>query len=258
MDRDSFDVIDRSGRLLGNMIKLVGTSSTLVRDLWKVKLWIEALDFRGASTLADKLLYFANPIAPEILPRSIMDLGRKMDHHVAMTVGDFDGSLDRFLERMEEFRSKHGSNVVVHECTSKSEEASLSAFRFVAAPAFRTWCVGMGAQGFSVDYALPKNGGQAPPLISGTPLKRMRYSHFGCNVVHEDLAFGPGDDIHSIKMQLKKSVEHDCGGKLPAEHGHGTEYHAPHETCERWKGMDPLNVMNPGVGGLSSKYRYQE
>ena len=27
-------------------------------------------------------------------------------------------------------------------------------------------------------------------------------------------------------------------------------YHAPFATQERWKAMDPLNVFNPGVGGL--------
>jgi len=53
-------------------------------------------------------------------------------------------------------------------------------------------------------------------------------------------------------------VEEECGGKLPAEHGHGTEYVAPRETQERWKKMDPLNVLNPGVGGLSEKFRYKE
>jgi D-lactate dehydrogenase len=41
MDRDSFDVIDRAGRVLGNIIKLVGPSSALVRELWNIKLWIE-------------------------------------------------------------------------------------------------------------------------------------------------------------------------------------------------------------------------
>jgi FAD/FMN-containing dehydrogenase len=46
--------------------------------------------------------------------------------------------------------------------------------------------------------------------------------------------------------------------KLPAEHGHGTEYVAPPETQKRWKNMDPLNILNPGVGGLSSKFKYEE
>ena len=146
-----------------------------------------------------------------------------------------------------------------YECQSKSQEASLTAFRFIAAPAFRTWCVGEGMQGISVDYALPGNGGQAPPVSSSSavaPVKRMRYSHFACNVVHEDLAFAPNVDVHAAKLELKHAVEKECGGKLPAEHGHGTEYHAPEDTRQRWKQMDPLNVMNPGVGGLSSKFRY--
>lgn len=50
MDRDSFDVIDRSGRVLGNTIKAVGTSSPVVRNLWNMKLWIESFNVRGASS----------------------------------------------------------------------------------------------------------------------------------------------------------------------------------------------------------------
>jgi D-lactate dehydrogenase len=86
----------------------------------------------------------------------------------------------------------------------------------------------------------------------------MRYSHFGCNVVHEDLAYEEGVDTHEAKMGLKSVVDHECKGKLPAEHGHGTEYHAPKDTQKRWQKMDPLNVMNPGIGGLSSKFRYRQ
>ena len=137
---------------------------------------------------------------------------------------------------------------------------SLTAFRFVAATAFRTWCVGNGAQGISIDYALPKNGGGTPTIPSDVaqPLKRMRYSHFACNVVHEDLAYPAGVDTHQAKHDLKHRIEAENGGRLPAEHGHGTEYIAPAEAQTRWKSMDPLNVFNPGVGGLSDKYKYQE
>eukprot|EP00980_Cylindrotheca_fusiformis_P019323 scaffold6638_cov127-Cylindrotheca_fusiformis.AAC.7 len=258
MDRDSYDVIDRAGRVLGNMIKLVGPSSAIIRDLWNVKLWIEALDFAGAPLWIDKLLYFVNPMLPSLLPSPISTLGKQKDHHVAMTVGDFEGSLDRVTNRLAAFSKKHGDKVTLYECKKESDLASITAFRFVAAPAFRTWCVGEGVQGISVDYALPRNGGHAPLLSSASVLKRMRYSHFGCNVVHEDVAFSPGVDVHSAKMELKQSVEHKCGGKLPAEHGHGTEYVAPAETQRRWKKMDPLNVMNPGIGGLSSRHAYKE
>ena len=73
--------------------------------------------------------------------------------------------------------------------------------------------------------------------------------------MHEDIAFKPGVDAHAAKMDLKHAVE-DMGGKLPAEHGHGTEYVAPEATRQRWQEMDPLNVFNPGVGGLSVERRY--
>ena len=267
MDRDSFDVVDGAGRVMGNLIKIVGAGS-IMGKLWQLKLWIEALPFNGAPLFCDKVLFNINGFTPALLPSRIMDAGRKMDHHVAMTIGEFgDGTMDRVLERMDKFVEDRGEDKIkVYECSGSGEETSLMAFRFVAAAAFRTWCVGNGKQGISIDYALPKNGGAVPALgkddgeasSQPIPVKRMRYSHFGCNVVHEDLAYEAGVDVHSAKMALKKSVEHKCQGKLPAEHGHGTEYHAPEEAQQRWKKMDPLNVFNPGVGGLSTKFRYQD
>jgi D-lactate dehydrogenase len=85
----------------------------------------------------------------------------------------------------------------------------------------------------------------------------MRYSHFACNVVHEDLAYPLEVDAMQAKIGLKKTVENLCHGKLPAEHGHGTEYTAPADTQGRWKRMDPLNVLNAGIGGLSMAPEYR-
>lgn len=69
-------------------------------------------------------------------------------------------------------------------------------------------------------------------------------------MVHEDVAFGPKVDTHEAKFAIKHVVE-DLGGRLPAEHGHGTEYTAPEASRQRWMAMDPTNALNPGVGGLS-------
>ncbi len=38
--------------------------------------------------------------------------------------------------------------------------------------------------------------------------------------------------------------------------GHGIEYLAPVATQKRWMDMDPLNVLNPGIGGLSTLPKY--
>jgi D-lactate dehydrogenase (quinone) len=258
MDRDTFDVVDQAGRVMGNVIKLVGVSSSLLRSLWNGKLWVESLPFQGSRLWCDKLLFSINWAFPSILPSKVMEMGRQMDHHVVLTVGEFgNGNLENLLNRLRSFTSDQGKEkVLIHELQSNSDVLSTTAFRFVAAPAFRTWCVGTGAQGISVDYALPKNGGEIPS-ISSNPIKRMRYSHFGCNVVHEDLAFPLDKSISSAKMDLKLKVE-NIGGKLPAEHGHGIEYKAPTETQERWKKMDPLNVFNPGIGGLATREEYRK
>lgn len=68
----------------------------------------------------------------------------------------------------------------------------------------------------------------------------------------------PKVDAHVAKMEYKKKGEHNYGGRLPAEHGHATEYHAPPEAQKRRKKMDTLNVINPGVGGLSTIYKNKE
>jgi len=261
IDSGCFDVIDRAGRFMGQFIKIFGTDSPLVRKGWDLKLRIEALP--GMSTLPDQIQYYLNPIIPPVLPKDVMKLTNHRNHHILITVGNYNNddsnnnSLESFQERLSQFREKHGGKekVDVHELVTDSEKNGVNAFRYIAAAAFTTYCVGKGLLGVSVDYALPKNRSEAPKL-STEPTKRMRYSHFGCNVVHEDLAYEQGVDTHSAKIELKHTVDEVCKGRLPSEHGHGTEYVAPDDTKQRWMKMDPFNVMNPGLGGLSTKYRY--
>ena len=139
MDRDSFYVIDQSGRIMGNLIKLVGVGS-FVGLLWDVKLKIAALPFDGADLICDKILHALNNFTPALLPKRFMEAGQRMDHHISMSIGDFgNGEMDRCLERMNEFKNRHDGRVVIQECKNSGEEMGLTAFRFVAAPAFRTW-----------------------------------------------------------------------------------------------------------------------
>ena len=260
MDRDSFDVVDRSGRVLCTVINLFGVGE-VVRRLWDLKLKIETIS--GLELFCDKAMHFVNNVFPQALPSYLIQAGKDYNHHLMLEVGEYgNGTEQRLLERLDAFVAKRPEkSIQVHECATTKDISAVKAFRFATAPAFKTWCVGENTQGISVDYALPKNGGLVPEISVGkgeaVPLKRMRYSHFGCNVVHEDLAYGLDVDVHDAKMGLKKTVE-QAGGKLPAEHGHGTEYKAPPDTQERWKGMDPSNSMNPGVGGLPMSVNYKE
>mmetsp|Transcript_34057 Transcript_34057/g.45004 ORF Transcript_34057/g.45004 Transcript_34057/m.45004 type:complete len:654 (+) Transcript_34057:103-2064(+) len=251
MDRDTFDCVDSSGRILIKVIELVGMKH--LGKLWDLKLMIEGLPLPFMDVICDKLLYWFNWIIPEPISKPLMVLGKEYDHHMMIEMSEFGGGeLERLKKRFAEYvESKPAGTVEYHVCDTK-EVAPAKYFRFVVAPAFRTMCVGTNVQGLSLDYSLPKNERAAPVLPESVaePVKRLRYSHFGCNVVHEDIAFAPGVDVHGEKMKIKKIVE-GLAGKLPAEHGHGTEYKAPADTQQRWMKMDPTNTMNPGVGGLS-------
>ena len=257
MDRDTFDAVDGAGRVLVKLIQLVGMER--LGSLWNLKLWIEASPLPFADTICDRVLYWANGAMPAVLPEALMQLGRELDHHVVVEVGDFGGGeMARLCRRFEAHAAAHKETIEWHEVDPSDVEA-VKYFRFAVAPAFRTLCVGHGLNGLSLDYALPKSYTEVPCLASdaeGFPVKRLRYSHFGCNVVHEDIAFEPEADIAAYKRSAKRSVE-ALGGKLPAEHGHGTEYVAPPETRQRWQAMDPKNIFNPGVGGLEHGQGYR-
>jgi D-lactate dehydrogenase len=225
LDRDSVDIIDRSGRISAHLIRYLGMGD-IMGALWDIKVRISSLPFSWAPIISDKILYILNDWVPEAIPKKFMNVGKEWDHHCLVAVGEFGGgTLDRFVDKMNKFveeqneKIQEGGRIVsVTEAETVSDMDALNAFRYVAALAFKTYCIGEDLQGISIDYALPMNGGLVPPLpaSAATPLKRMRYSHLGCNVVHEDVAYALGVDTHKEKMLLKHIVE-EQGGKLPAE-----------------------------------------
>jgi len=249
-NRETFNGVDRAGRILIKSIELLGMGR--LEPLWNLKLFIEILPIPFATVICDKLLYWFNGILPMPLPPALRQLGAEFEHHMLMDFAEYsEGEVDRLKAALEEFvASKPSGHVKYHICSDAKEKLRATLFRFVVAPAFRSFVIGKGLQGLSVDYALPKNYVEYPELPEAKYpiLNRWVYSHFGCNVYHEDLVYGNEIDVDTAKLEVKHSVEL-TGGKLPAEHGHGTEYKAPESMRKRWMNMDPLNIMNPGVGG---------
>jgi len=252
LNRNIFDCIDRAGRILILMIDLIGMQR--LEPLWNLKLFIESVPLPFTDIICDKLLYWFNPILPTSMPRVLTELGRKYDHHVLIELADYsEGDVETLQKNLDDLSASRPGKVMCHVCEEGKERTRATLFRFVAAPAFRTFVIGRGLQGLSIDYAMPKNRTTFPVLPECAPLEpngRLIYSHFACNVFHEDLVFGLEVDVPKAKKAIKHAIEEE-GGRLPAEHGHGTEYVAPPKTQQRWMEMDPLNVMNPGVGGLS-------
>ncbi len=210
-----------------------GVGGTLAR-LWTVKTTFEGLPLPYASELPEFAMYHLNGLFPNPLPPRVRETA---------------GSRARLRARLDQYLAQHPGVCEVYACQTPDEVAAVKTFRFAAAPAFRTYCLGTGLHGVSFDFALPKNYGGSvalEPAGVGELAVKMMYAHYGCLVFHYDVAMRGGDPVE-LKHRMVEAVE-ALGGRLPAEHGHGTEYHAPPETIARWKAMDPLNLLNPGVG----------
>lgn len=164
MDGDAVIAVDEGGRALCFLLKHIGTGPWLKR-LWAVKVAVENSPLPFAAILADSCLYAVNSLLPDPLPpkvRAQVESGKT--HHVAIALGDFGtGEVKRLTARLQKFaedeeakdaKARAGSSsanaegtgsktspVDVHWCAA-DEAAMVGHFRFAAAPAFRTWCVG--------------------------------------------------------------------------------------------------------------------
>eukprot|EP00419_Tripos_fusus_P044869 CAMPEP_0172814928 /NCGR_PEP_ID=MMETSP1075-20121228/11490_1 /TAXON_ID=2916 /ORGANISM="Ceratium fusus, Strain PA161109" /LENGTH=662 /DNA_ID=CAMNT_0013654749 /DNA_START=55 /DNA_END=2043 /DNA_ORIENTATION=+ len=255
-NRDIYEVTELGGRLCVKVIDVLGMKP--IGFIWDIKRFVETLPIPCAKIIPEKFMWWFNNLFPHSLPTPLRKLGDAYDHHLLIVFSEYSpGEVDALQKLLDEFKGAASAGAMeYHVCEDAHTKARANLFRFVMAIAFKVYCTGKGMQGLAIDYALPKDHTTTPELPSKYPIaKRCTYSHFGCNVYHEDLVFGPDIDVEEAKHVIKHAIE-EAGGKLPAEHGHGTEYHAPQETQKRWMAMDPLNVMNPGVGGTAYGKNY--
>jgi len=250
-NKDIYEVTELGGRLCVKAIDVLGMKP--IGFLWDIKRFVETLPIPFANIIPEKFMWWFNNMFPHSLPKPLRKLGDSYDHHLLIVFSEYSqGEVDALQELLDQFKGASPAGALeYHVCEDAHTKARANLFRFVMAIAFKVYCTGMGMQGLAIDYALPKDHTTNPEFPSKYPVtKRCTYSHFGCNVYHEDLVFGPDIDVEEAKHAIKHAIE-EAGGKLPAEHGHGTEYHAAEDTQRRWMAMDPLNVMNPGVGGTT-------
>ena len=207
INREVHDAVDQAGRILIKMIELLGMMR--LEPLWNLKLFIESVPVPFATIICDKFLWWFNGILPKSLPAELQKLTAEYDHHMLMEFAEYrTGELETLMSRLEKFRDSRAAGAVqFHVCADGHEKSRATLFRFAVAPAFRTYCIGLGQQGLSIDYALPKNSTQYPSLPAEYPIfKRLVYSHFGCNVYHEDFVFDNSIDVHDAKMAIKKAA----------------------------------------------------
>jgi D-lactate dehydrogenase len=78
----------------------------------------------------------------------------------------------------------------------------------------------------------------------------LYYGHFFCHVFHQDYIVRKGSDATALEHRLWKLLD-ERGAEYPAEHNVGHLYRAKPALVEFYRGLDPCNQFNPGIGHTS-------
>ena len=148
------------------------------------------------------------------------------------------------------------------ECSPKEGKAALL-HRLVAggAPARYSVIHAKETNGMvTFDVALPRNYAHWYDALPQDLLDQLaapyRGGHFLCHVFHWDFVVKADVDPEAFKARMMRLLD-DIGAKYPAEHNVGHLYCAETEHADFYKGLDPANAFNAGVGKMSKNKFYR-
>lgn len=205
--------------------------------------------------LADKMMQFLASLAPEALPRRILQFRERFEHHLILKVSGETAAQTETL--LNETVGAEGWFL----CDQK-EAGKAMLHRFAAAGA----AVRYGAVHqnecediLALDIALRRNDEEwfetLPPEIEDCLEAKLYYGHFLCHVLHQDYVVKKGCDPKELKKRMLKLLD-QRGAEYPAEHNVGHLYEAKPALADHYKTLDPTNSFNPGIGKMSKERNY--
>lgn len=254
LHRDAFDIADVYGKDTFLAIRQLGTAR--LPRLFAIKARIDSFCERVPllpKYLSDRVLQFASRLFPDHLPRRLREYRDAYAHHLMIKVpGKIGDQTRRFLQAY--FDDATGASF---ECTPEEGKAAFL-LRFAAAGAavrYRAVHAGQVEDIVALDIALKRNDRdwleQLPPDVEAPILMKLYYGHFFCHVFHQDYIVKKGEDCLALEHRMWKLLD-ERGAEYPAEHNVGHLYDAKPELKAFYRGLDPCNQFNPGIGRISS------
>lgn len=252
MHRAVFDIADIYGKDMFAAIKRIGTARLphLFAAKARFDSWAKRLG-RAGEHLSDRLMQRLGRVLPDHLPRRMRLFRDRFEHHLILKVSASATDATRTLLAAQFDDAASG----FFECTAR-ESADAFLHRFVAAgAAVRYRAVHRDAVEdiVALDIALPRNAQQwvetLPEDIAADIIHRLYYGHFFCHVFHQDYIVRKGVDPLALEHRMLAILD-TRGAEYPAEHNVGHHYHAKPVLADFYRGLDPTNRFNPGVGHL--------
>lgn len=258
MDQDTFAFTEDYGRDTVHLIRAVGTDR--LPPLFKLKenfaSRLDALPFLSGDAV-EQVLQIIGRVLPSPVPKPIRGIAAANQHLLILKMKN-DGIEEarRLLEA-----EKVAGALDFHRCDPR--EANLVGLhRFAAAgAAVRYHTIKGPSTGdlLALDIALPRNTTEwqerLPDEIEAQIDRKLYYGHFMCQVFHQDYVLKRGTDADQVKQDMLTLLE-ARGAKYPAEHNVGHLYEAEPHLRDHYRGLDPRNQLNPGIGKDSKKRHY--
>lgn len=113
----------------------------------------------------------------------------------------------------------------------------------------------------ALDIALPRNCQDwmetLPSSIENGLSHKLYYGHFFCHVFHQDYVVRRGQNPHAIEEAMLAILD-ERGAQYPAEHNVGHLYKANEDLAAFYRGLDPCNQLNPGIGKTARGAHWQD
>ena len=250
--RDAYDVAAKYGKDTFLFIRHAGTDR--MPAFFAAKAKADAITERlglGAA-LTDRLAQGVAALAPQHLPKRMNAFRDAYEHHLLLRMGG-EGIAEARAYLATLFPSATGG---MFECTPEEGKAAFLHRFAVAGAAVRYRAVHPREVEdiVALDIALRRDDRdwveRLPPEIEAKIEKKLYYGHFFCHVFHQDYVVKKGHDCLAVEHEMWRLLD-ARGAEYPAEHNVGHLYKAKPALADFYRGLDPTNSLNPGIGQTS-------
>ncbi|EAQ11329.1 D-lactate dehydrogenase [Maritimibacter alkaliphilus HTCC2654] len=256
LHRDCFDISHRYGKDTVLMIHWLGTDRLPLFFALKGRIDGILRKYRWLpGNLTDRVMQGLSRLAPEALPKRMLDFRDWYEHHLILKVSGASAA------QTEGILAETVGQAGFFGCT-EAEAGKAMLHRFAAAGAAVRYGAVRGRAPedvLALDIALRRNDADwfetLPAHIADQIEARLYYGHFLCHVLHQDYVVKPGVDPKALKAELLALID-ARGAEYPAEHNVGHLYAAKPALAEHYRSLDPTNAFNPGIGKTSREKGY--
>lgn len=256
--RDAYDIAARYGKDTFLFIQKLGTDR--MPGLFSAKARVDALTerFGLGTTISDRIAQGVARMMPHHLPKRMDEYRDRYEHHLLLRMaGTGIAEARAYLSQI--MPSAAGG---YFECTADEGKAAFL-HRFAVAGAanrYRAIHAREVEDIMALDIALRRNDRDwvetLPPEIESRIQHKLYYGHFFCHVFHQDYVVKKGHDPIALEHEMWALLD-QRGAEYPAEHNVGHLYRAKPQLADFYRGLDPTNTLNPGIGQTSRNRDWQ-